>query len=364
MTSRKNVRKVGIALLAIASMALLGVVALAPAGASDSAALVLPTGKTTTVEAARLAEFVASHDASNDGGSQSLAPNTPGGGPVANNWYVCKYVGTPGDFETLQTGQNPIFVDENAIMNANGGIPVAIGQDFPDAHGHSKVVDGPYAPPGLGQGNEPDCPTTPPPPCPNGTTTITATETVTETVTSAPDGAVPATVIDASCTVTTTTTVTETTTVPPPPECPGGTVTETVTVTAPPVTETVTVTIPAQALSANEYTYTTEPPVVTCTVTQTTVTTPTETTTVTTTPPCEENCTTTGTTTTGTTTTGTTTTGTTTTGHRPPRVHRRRPSARQRWNQRPIRPLRRPQCRPAARHSRASRMSYRSARSP
>ena len=30
-------------------------------------------------------------------------------------WFVCKYVGTPGVDETLQTGNNPISVSESAI---------------------------------------------------------------------------------------------------------------------------------------------------------------------------------------------------------------------------------------------------------
>jgi hypothetical protein len=91
-------------------------------------------------------------------------------GPDANNWYVCKYVGPPGTNETLQTGQNPIFVDQNSILAETGGSSVSVGDAFPDAQGHSVVVAGPYAPPGLGQESEPACPvsqpSTPPPPPP------------------------------------------------------------------------------------------------------------------------------------------------------------------------------------------------------
>ena len=44
--------------------------------------------------------------------------------------YVCKYVGTPGVSERLQTGQNPIEVSINAIKDYNG-----VGSYFNDAHG-------------------------------------------------------------------------------------------------------------------------------------------------------------------------------------------------------------------------------------
>jgi LPXTG-motif cell wall-anchored protein len=48
--------------------------------------------------------------------------------------YVCKYVGTPGVDERLQTGQNPIEVS----VNATGG--TAIGSYFADAHGRSYLL--------------------------------------------------------------------------------------------------------------------------------------------------------------------------------------------------------------------------------
>lgn len=49
--------------------------------------------------------------------------------------FVCKYVGTPGDDERLQTGQNPINVSINSIQNYPG-----VGQYFNDAHGRSYVL--------------------------------------------------------------------------------------------------------------------------------------------------------------------------------------------------------------------------------
>jgi hypothetical protein len=51
-------------------------------------------------------------------------------------WFVCKYVGTPGVNEVLQTGKNPISVSENAINQS----PVIPGTFFEDAHGRSYVL--------------------------------------------------------------------------------------------------------------------------------------------------------------------------------------------------------------------------------
>lgn len=62
-------------------------------------------------------------------------------------YFVCKYVGTPGVNETLQTGQNPISVSGNAITP-----PVTIGAYFNDAQGRSLVVAE-----DTGQ-DEPECP--------------------------------------------------------------------------------------------------------------------------------------------------------------------------------------------------------------
>ncbi len=82
----------------------------------------------------------------------------------APKYFVCKYVGTPGVSETLQTGQNPISVSGNAVMQ-----PVVIGAFFNDAQGRSLVVEEDTGQP------EPSCPTstvvTPPPPTPTPTPT-------------------------------------------------------------------------------------------------------------------------------------------------------------------------------------------------
>lgn len=49
--------------------------------------------------------------------------------------FVCKYVGTPGVDERLQTGQNPINVSQNSIKDFQG-----VGSYFNDAHGRSYVL--------------------------------------------------------------------------------------------------------------------------------------------------------------------------------------------------------------------------------
>ncbi len=50
--------------------------------------------------------------------------------------YVCKYVGTPGVDEVLQTGQNPIWVDNHSIDED----PVVEGSYFTDKQGRSFVL--------------------------------------------------------------------------------------------------------------------------------------------------------------------------------------------------------------------------------
>jgi hypothetical protein len=62
-------------------------------------------------------------------------------GPAAagednTKWFVCKYVDKPGVNESLQKGQNPISVSENAINQS----PVTPGTFFEDSHGRSYVL--------------------------------------------------------------------------------------------------------------------------------------------------------------------------------------------------------------------------------
>jgi hypothetical protein len=80
--------------------------------------------------------------------------------------FVCKYVGTPGDGEVLQTGDNPISVDIHAIPDFQG-----VGSFFADKQGRSYVLAFDTGQP------EPD-----PSLCPTGNVTIPVTP-VTPTVT-------------------------------------------------------------------------------------------------------------------------------------------------------------------------------------
>lgn len=87
------------------------------------------------------------------GGAQSQSPTEPPALPAqlsqANDTnsassqpphksYVCKYVGTPGLNERLQTGQNPIWVDNHSLLGYDG--TVTVGQQFRDGQGRSIVV--------------------------------------------------------------------------------------------------------------------------------------------------------------------------------------------------------------------------------
>lgn len=103
------------------------------------------------------------------------------GGGTPHKWYVCKYVGKPGVNERLQTGQNPIFVDESAIDIS----PVHIGATFADKQGRSIVVAGPYEKklspePGVGICPNPDGPPSPSP-SPSVTPTPTPTPSPSDT---------------------------------------------------------------------------------------------------------------------------------------------------------------------------------------
>ena len=73
----------------------------------------------------------ASVDVGNSGSSVVITTSGAEKGKV----FVCKYVGTPGADERLQTGDNPISVSVNAIP---GG--AFVGAYFADAHGRSYVL--------------------------------------------------------------------------------------------------------------------------------------------------------------------------------------------------------------------------------
>jgi hypothetical protein len=87
--------------------------------------------------------------------------------------YVCKYVGTPGADERLQTGQNPIEVSINAIRDYAG-----VGSYFDDAQGRSYVLAT------VPQDPEPSASDCPGGEVPSPTPTETPTETPTPVPTS------------------------------------------------------------------------------------------------------------------------------------------------------------------------------------
>ena len=94
--------------------------------------------------------------------SLALTANVAMAGDENDKVFICKYVGTPGVDEVLQTGQNPISVS----VSATGG--AAIGSFFSDSQGRSYVLAA-----DIGQPEPPvtDCPPPVGPPptdvCPN-----------------------------------------------------------------------------------------------------------------------------------------------------------------------------------------------------
>lgn len=66
-----------------------------------------------------------------------LLATAPGANAAAvDKYFVCKYVGTPGVDEILQTGQNPISVAASAIKED----PIVVGSFFADDQGRSYVL--------------------------------------------------------------------------------------------------------------------------------------------------------------------------------------------------------------------------------
>lgn len=88
-----------------------------------------------------------------------IAPVANATDPEPMKVIVCKYVGTPGVDEVLQTGDNPIQVSDNAIPGFTGTFPY----EFADAQGRSLAVR--FAASVEDRGTLSDCPPpTPPPP--------------------------------------------------------------------------------------------------------------------------------------------------------------------------------------------------------
>jgi len=98
---------------------------------------------------------VSATSASVDVGNQgsSVVVNTS----AAEKVFVCKYVGTPGADERLQTGDNPISVSVNAIPDE-----ASVGAFFADEHGRSYVLayDVGQPQPGVSECPRPDVPPT------------------------------------------------------------------------------------------------------------------------------------------------------------------------------------------------------------
>ena len=68
-----------------------------------------------------------------------VATATPANAAKIHKSYVCKYVKTPGeDTEQLQTGNNPIWVDNHSLEGSPD--TVTVGQKFNDAQGFSIVI--------------------------------------------------------------------------------------------------------------------------------------------------------------------------------------------------------------------------------
>ncbi|HSX22701.1 MAG TPA: hypothetical protein VLE97_08025 [Gaiellaceae bacterium] len=119
--------------------------------------------------------------------------------------FVCKYVGTPGVDERLQTGDNPIDVDVNSIPSW----PVAIGSYFADAQGRSYVLAFDVGQP---EPSASDCPGGPPP----STTTSSSSTSTTTTTTPTTDTQCVECETTTTSTSTTTTSTPETTTTSTP----------------------------------------------------------------------------------------------------------------------------------------------------
>lgn len=80
--------------------------------------------------------------------------------PAPHKSYVCKYVTKPGTGEVLQTGQNPIWVDNNALLGHDG--TTYVGESFSDAQGRSVVIVA-NTPRLTPEPSVSECPTTVPP---------------------------------------------------------------------------------------------------------------------------------------------------------------------------------------------------------
>ncbi len=90
-----------------------------------------PSGNETSNDAATNAEPVVVNDT-----QMARAESAPKGDDQPKKVFVCKYVGTPGVNERLQTGNNPISVSVNSLKDFPGTFPWA----FADAQGRSVAI--------------------------------------------------------------------------------------------------------------------------------------------------------------------------------------------------------------------------------
>lgn len=131
--------------------------------------------------------------------------------------YVCKYVDKPGEAETLQTGQNPIWVDNNALLGYDG--TVTVGQQFKDGQIKSVVIvantDKLNPEPSIDR-----CPAPAPP-----TTTTSTTSSTTSTTTSPTETHTTATLIPPKTSTTTSSTSSTSTSSTTTPVTPSSTTT-------------------------------------------------------------------------------------------------------------------------------------------
>jgi hypothetical protein len=106
-------------------------------------------------------------------GAAGAAPSASSHSPHKS--YVCKYVSKPGHAERLQTGQNPIWVDNHSLLGYDG--TVTVGQQFKDGQFRSVVIVA-NTPKLHPEPSVSDCPPVTPP-----TTTTTTPPTTTKTTT-------------------------------------------------------------------------------------------------------------------------------------------------------------------------------------
>jgi hypothetical protein len=110
----------------------------APLGGARRKALVVLAALAPVVGLLVVAQ-PASSALSPDQGTRAAVTTTGHDDHADHKSYVCKYVGTPGVDERLQSGQNPIWVDNHALTGKDDSI-VKVGDTFSDKHGKSVVV--------------------------------------------------------------------------------------------------------------------------------------------------------------------------------------------------------------------------------